>query len=314
MLDNLTRILCTGKNQPLCQSLADVLRAEGFSVTLTPAPLDAALLEPGSTKLCVYACDESAEHDVQLAELSRCLQARGTPLLLALAYSLDDRGWLESVARDAYLTAPVHPLALSSIVKSLLGRQHHGQVGIEPAALADVQSTAAQVLHERAEVAERSARSSAARVQQLEQEIERLSSFFSAPVAALAAQMYDGASLRVSVPELFDDFVRRLEDLLEAALEERVHNTNSRKSQQLRALGERLGFLRAMPRDVIEIYRTALDRTNTQTPEQKAQAYVQEGRLIVLELMGHLAAYYRVFYLRSHPKELHSLAHSEQGA
>ena len=60
-------------------------------------------------------------------------------------------------------------------------------------------------------------------------------------------------------------------------------------------MGESMGFLKAGPRDVVEIHSTTLKRKSSQATPQKAQAYAEEGRLLVLELMGCLASYYRNF-------------------
>lgn len=46
-------------------------------------------------------------------------------------------------------------------------------------------------------------------------------------------------------------------------------------------------------RDLIEVHLQAMrDRSQHNTPK-KLQAYFEEGRLLLLELMGHLASYYR---------------------
>jgi hypothetical protein len=44
---------------------------------------------------------------------------------------------------------------------------------------------------------------------------------------------------------------------------------------------------------VIDIYSTALKLKTDTTMNGKAQAYVAEGRLIILELMGYLVSFYR---------------------
>lgn len=58
------------------------------------------------------------------------------------------------------------------------------------------------------------------------------------------------------------------------------------------ALNERLRQLR--PGDhLVEICTRVLKHKSGEAPWARAQAYVSEGRLMALELMGHLAAYYR---------------------
>ena len=58
-----------------------------------------------------------------------------------------------------------------------------------------------------------------------------------------------------------------------------------------------MGFLKAGPRDVIDIHTLTLRKKNEKATQAKAQAYVAEGRLMVLELMGYLTSYYRKYYI-----------------
>jgi hypothetical protein len=45
---------------------------------------------------------------------------------------------------------------------------------------------------------------------------------------------------------------------------------------------------------VIEIHITSLEEKSRLASHKKAMAYADEGRLMALELMGHLAGYYRL--------------------
>jgi hypothetical protein len=58
-------------------------------------------------------------------------------------------------------------------------------------------------------------------------------------------------------------------------------------------IADRLGFLRAGPRDVVDIHITALKEKSSGATPQKNKAYAEEGRIKVLELMGLLVSYYR---------------------
>ena len=62
-------------------------------------------------------------------------------------------------------------------------------------------------------------------------------------------------------------------------------------------MAEELGLLKAGPRDVVEIHSTALKEKRHKVTPQKAQAYAEEGRLMALQLMGHLVSYYRNYSL-----------------
>ncbi|WP_298818511.1 PAS domain-containing protein [Chloroflexus sp.] len=100
------------------------------------------------------------------------------------------------------------------------------------------------------------------------------------------------APLRQRDAEHFQRALNRYGELLEAALASRVHRLPA-PSRSLRELGEWLGSIWAAPRDLIDIHLQAMrDRSQDHTPK-KLQAYFEEGRLLLLELMGHLASYYR---------------------
>jgi hypothetical protein len=85
--------------------------------------------------------------------------------------------------------------------------------------------------------------------------------------------------------------------LLEQALEQRAFKVDHKISEGLRFIAEHLGFLKAGPRAIVELHRTSLKKMISNVPPQKAQAYMEEGRLMVLELMGDLVTYYRNYYI-----------------
>ncbi len=120
--------------------------------------------------------------------------------------------------------------------------------------------------------------------------LERLS----APRAvAVTAQVFVVEPLSSALPEAFRELVQRYEQLLDLALEQRTHKIDHRVSDALRALADEIGFLNAGPRDVVELHTAALKGILAGTPPPRAQAYVDEARVMVLELMGYLVAYYR---------------------
>ncbi|MFP4345423.1 MAG: MEDS domain-containing protein [Anaerolineales bacterium] len=132
-----------------------------------------------------------------------------------------------------------------------------------------------------------------ARIQRLEREIQELENFGRGPGTQITAQAFGNPRLRRSLPELFTGLVERYEELLEQALARRVYKGEAPISAPLRDLAEQLGWLRAGPRDVVEIHARALKAKTRDAELSKSQIYAEEGRLIALELMGYLTAYYR---------------------
>ncbi|HAC62549.1 MAG TPA: response regulator [Cyanothece sp. UBA12306] len=113
----------------------------------------------------------------------------------------------------------------------------------------------------------------------------------------ITARMFGADTLKESLPDIFQEFCRNYSNLLDLALEQRAFKVDHHLSDQLRILGDKLGFVKASPRDIIEIHTTILKDKNQDIPLAKAQAYISEGRMMVLELMGYLASFYRKYYI-----------------
>lgn len=137
-------------------------------------------------------------------------------------------------------------------------------------------------------------RSAEDRIAQLEQDV-RLIQQFSAPRPDDDSPSAHGhsTSLRKSDLPAFRIVIERYERIMEQVVEERAYRVDHQTSESLRRLGELLGTLGAGPRDVVEIHSMALRRKCSGGASIKANAYTAEGRLMVLELMGNLVAYYR---------------------
>ncbi|MBF0565879.1 MAG: response regulator [Nitrospirae bacterium] len=126
-----------------------------------------------------------------------------------------------------------------------------------------------------------------------------LDRFAFSPKNAITAQLFGFVPLCRSQPETFKELVACYEELLDEALKQQTHNAVcdmfDNMSDKLQALSERLGFLRLGPREVIEIHATALRQQTQKVSQSKAMVYVEEGRNMVLELMGYLVSYYRKY-------------------
>lgn len=114
---------------------------------------------------------------------------------------------------------------------------------------------------------------------------------------SVTARMFGSDTIKDSFPELFGELKQTYGELLELALDQRAFKVDHNLSERLRNLADRLGFMKASPRDIIEIHTTVLKEKNHNINVVKSQAYATEGRLIVLELMGYLAGFYRKYYI-----------------
>jgi len=76
-------------------------------------------------------------------------------------------------------------------------------------------------------------------------------------------------------------------------LERRIYKTDPNLSEPLADLASRLGFLKATPRDVVELHSEVLKQKSRSAPPARMRGYLEEGHLLLVELIGHLAAWYR---------------------
>lgn len=109
----------------------------------------------------------------------------------------------------------------------------------------------------------------------------------------ITAQTYGFLPLHESAPDVFNLLLKRYQALMDLALEERIYHSERSISSELRKLADQLGSFHVGPRDIIELHTLALKNTTQQASPPKAQAYTEEGRLMVLELMGYLVTFYR---------------------
>lgn len=133
--------------------------------------------------------------------------------------------------------------------------------------------------------------------QQQQQEFASLENLANAIKPIITARMFASEALKESIPDVFADLTARYGQLLDLALEERAFRVNHDISEELRSLAAKLGFFKASPRDIVDIHTKALKIKTKNVNLAKVQAYVDEGRLRLLELMGYLTSYYRKYYI-----------------
>jgi DNA-binding NarL/FixJ family response regulator len=121
------------------------------------------------------------------------------------------------------------------------------------------------------------------------------------PAAQVTARMYGSAPLRELVPDAFGELVGTYIAILTDAVEERGYRVSHRIPERLRGMAAELGFLRAGPRDVVEMHTDALRTKAAEMSPRSFEAYVAEGRLMIVELMGNLVTFYRRYSVAPRP-------------
>ncbi len=134
----------------------------------------------------------------------------------------------------------------------------------------------------------------------VDREINLLSAYSAAREdRSVAAELYDGGPLSRCAPARFAQLADMYDGILELALDGKAFRIETGHSDQLRRLAERLAELDAGPRDVTELHALVLKKKVSAAQAIKKHAYVEEGRLLLLQLMGYLASYYRSRSFRS---------------
>jgi len=145
------------------------------------------------------------------------------------------------------------------------------------------------------------------RIRELESDLHALERVARPPKAAVTAHLMGVIPLREAAPAPFAEMSGAYGNVMDEALERRIYKTDPNLSEPLADLASRLGFLKATPRDVVELHSEVLKQKSRSAPPARMRGYLEEGHLLLVELLGHLAAWYRnqVFYRReqeSRPK------------
>lgn len=126
-----------------------------------------------------------------------------------------------------------------------------------------------------------------------DREMGGLSSIGNLSPLPITGRSFGMMSLIDRAPHKFSEFVAQYSALLDLALEERTVRVESRLSEELHNLADRLGVFGAGPRDIIDLHKSAITCRLEGQPLRRARAYVEEGRLVLLQIMGFLASFYR---------------------
>jgi len=109
------------------------------------------------------------------------------------------------------------------------------------------------------------------------------------------------APLRAAFPERFTELAQEYGEILDRAVEQVLQRRPAPLEQRLQKLADAAAELRAGPRDIVELHAAALKQREAEQGPQRMQVYLAEGRMRLLELMGHLVTFYRDRWLGGPP-------------
>lgn len=148
--------------------------------------------------------------------------------------------------------------------------------------------TRAQLVHEL-----ELARQGEARERELRR-LERMALDQRSTTSVSAAMLGDRSVADRLGPERYDaELVDEYRRIIQRSLEEQAYRGQETVDSDLRSLAAVLGFLGAGPRDVIDLHTRSMRGLVEHEDPALVSGAVEEGRVIVLQLMGRLASYYR---------------------
>jgi DNA-binding response OmpR family regulator len=137
-----------------------------------------------------------------------------------------------------------------------------------------------------------------AKSKQLESQQREIENFDRIPKSSrskISEQLLGIKSLREYSPTTFNEFSAEISTILEKTVEAKMYKTNYDISTILRDFADKLGYSFAGPQDVVELYSVTLKEKMKSSSYEASQVYLEEGRLLILMLMGYLVAFYRKY-------------------
>lgn len=126
-----------------------------------------------------------------------------------------------------------------------------------------------------------------------EEEIGSLGALSGPAPSPITGRSLGMQSLREKTPDEFESLLNAYDTLLDMLLERQACRLVDDFEPRLLRFAERLGMVNAGPRDVVAIHKAAIAAKIAREPAMRTKAYFEEGRLLILQVMGHLASFYR---------------------
>lgn len=109
----------------------------------------------------------------------------------------------------------------------------------------------------------------------------------------VTAKLFSIAPLYESRPGIFDDLVKRYENLVDLAANESSNRLSPIILDELHFIGRQIITLKASHNDVMEMHSRVMKIKNRQGDSKKAEVCTEKGRIMILELMCFLVSAYR---------------------
>lgn len=137
----------------------------------------------------------------------------------------------------------------------------------------------------------------AARVRnvQVQSELDEHRRLHALAVSSVSASSFGMASLRTDFPKKFAELVQTYSELLDVAVGKRIHRAepDPAHAENLHRFSDELGLLNLSARDVLDVHIHALRAKEEAGVRCDATVHVEEGRFLLLRVLGDLVGFYR---------------------
>jgi DNA-binding NarL/FixJ family response regulator len=126
-----------------------------------------------------------------------------------------------------------------------------------------------------------------------DRELRGLSTLCGPSPLPITERSFGMVSLASRAPQQFAKLVRIYGVVLDAAMQHRSMKHEGDLTVELSDLADQLGMLGAGPRDVIDLHKAVIAAGIQGQGSRRAKTYLEESRLLLLQLMGYLVSFYR---------------------
>ncbi|GAB4294519.1 MAG: hypothetical protein Kow0090_09270 [Myxococcota bacterium] len=137
-----------------------------------------------------------------------------------------------------------------------------------------------------------------------EKDIGALEKFAYYASLSMFSHPFAETSFKEAHPNIFESMVKIYEDILEAALDQKLNGNETDLTPTLRGFAEELVFYRALPKDAVALHTTAVRRKAVASPFEKSRILLEEGRMLFVEIIGLMASCYRNLAAKNTSREL----------
>lgn len=150
----------------------------------------------------------------------------------------------------------------------------------------------------RAEAAEAEISAYSRKIETLEKELKYFEDLYgSSSTSSVTSAAYGQGTLNQMKGEYYNEFVEKYKELLKMYMDSQTYKVDYDREELIQRYVNSLGFVKARPKDIIGIHSKAIKEYIQGMSRQQQSALMTESRLLILEVMGYLASYYRKYFV-----------------